>query len=99
MAAAAIVLPSQRSAAGLLAFDRLEQRLEVALAETARPVPLDDLEEQRRPIGHRLRENLQHVALIVAVDEDAQLGQLLEILLDRPDALRQRLVVRWRHAQ
>ena len=38
------------AAEGLLALDRLEQRFEVALAEAARPVPLDHLEEERRPI-------------------------------------------------
>src|SRR5436309_1933401 len=68
---------SQRPAPRLLALDRLEQRLEVALAEAPRPVPLDHLEEQRRPVGHRLGEDLQHVPLVVPVHEDAQLGQIL----------------------
>ena len=38
------------AAESLLALDRLEQRLEVALAEGARAVALDHLEEQRRPV-------------------------------------------------
>ena len=62
-------------------------------------MPLDDLEEQRRPILHRLGEDLQHVALVVAVDQDAQLGQLAHVLLDRADALGQHLVIGLRHAQ
>ena len=37
----------------LLALDRLEQRLEVPLAEAARAVPLDHLEEHRRPVLRR----------------------------------------------
>src|SRR3712207_699751 len=36
------------AAARLLALDGLEQRLEVALAEAQRAVPLDELEEHRR---------------------------------------------------
>jgi hypothetical protein len=54
----------------LLALDRLEQGLEVALAEAARAVALDDLEEDRRPVAERLGEDLQQVALVVVVDED-----------------------------
>ena len=37
----------------LLALDRLEQRLEVALAEAAGAVALDHLEEERRPVLRR----------------------------------------------
>ena len=42
----------------LLALDRLEQRLEVPVAEAARAVPLDHLEEERRAVLRRLREDL-----------------------------------------
>ncbi len=42
----------------LLAFDRLEQRLEVALAEALGTLALDDLEEHRGTVQHRLREEL-----------------------------------------
>ena len=38
----------------LLALERLEQRLEVALAEAAGAVALDQLEEHRRPVADRL---------------------------------------------
>ena len=57
----------QIPAGGLLALDRLEQRFEVALAEGARAVPLDHLEEERRPVLRRLREDLEQVAVLVAV--------------------------------
>src|SRR5262245_9869478 len=90
---------SQRPPPRLLALDGLEQRLEVALAEASRAVPLDDLEEQRRPVLHRLGEDLQQVTLFVAIDQDAQLGQLPDVLVDLADALGEHVVVGARHAQ
>src|SRR5215831_8161689 len=54
---------SEVAAAGLLPLDRLEQRLEVAFAKALRAVPLDQLEEDRRPVLHRLGEDLQQVAV------------------------------------
>jgi len=39
------IVGSEVGARVLFALDRLEQRLEVALAETQRPVPFDQLEE------------------------------------------------------
>src|SRR3954452_11135870 len=81
----------------LLALDRLEERLEVALAEAACAVALDDLEEDGRAVADRLREDLQHVALVVAVDEDAEPAQVLQALLDLADPLRDVLVVGLRH--
>src|SRR6185369_8214859 len=43
----------------LFALDRFEQRLEVADAEAARAVALDDLEEERRAILDGAGEDLQ----------------------------------------
>src|SRR5918996_3099235 len=77
----------------LLALDRLEEGLEVALAEAASAVPLDDLEEYGRTVSDRLREDLQQVALVVAVDEDAEPLQVLDVLVDLPDARRHLVVV------
>jgi putative peptidoglycan lipid II flippase len=68
----------QVAAPGLLPLDRLEQRLEVPLAEPLRSVPLDQLEEHRRPVFHRLGEDLQQVAVLVPVGQDAQLAQLVQ---------------------
>src|SRR6059058_3899513 len=70
-AASAAALPSPCSASEvpprrLLAFDRLEQGLEVPFAEASRAVALDQLEEDRGPVAERLREDLKQVALVVA---------------------------------
>src|SRR3954471_8175743 len=77
---------SEVAAQGLLALDRLEQGLEVALAERARAVPLDHLEEERRPVLRRLREDLEEVALVVAVGEDPEPPQVVVRLDDLADA-------------
>src|SRR5215471_17181272 len=68
----------QVAAAGLFALDRLEQGLEVALAEPLRAVPLDQLEEHGRPVLYRLGEHLQQVAVLVPVGEYLLGGQLGE---------------------
>src|SRR5262249_42710850 len=62
---------SEGPAEGLLALDGLEQGLEVPLAEAAGAVAFDHLEEERRAVEDRLGEDLEQVALVVAVDEDA----------------------------
>ena len=59
----------------LLALDGLEQRLEISLAETAAAFALDDFVEQRGAVFHRLGEDLQHVAFVVAIHQDAELLQ------------------------
>ena len=69
---------SEVAAGVLLALDGLEEGLEVALAEAERAVALDQLEEHRGPVAERLGEDLQQVAVLVAVDEDAALLQLLD---------------------
>src|SRR3712207_4904261 len=78
---------------GLLALDRLEQRLEVSLAEAAGAMALDDLEEDRRPVAERLGEDLQQVALVVAVDQDPEAPEVVEVLGDLTDAIRHLVVV------
>src|SRR6478752_3518519 len=80
---------SEVAAALLLALDRLEQRLEVALAEAEGAVTLDQLEEHRRAVLDGAGEDLQQVAVLVAVDEDAALLQLLDPHADVADALPQ----------
>ena len=44
----------------LLELDALEERLEVARPEPLVVVALDYLDEHRRPVLHRLREDLEH---------------------------------------
>src|ERR687892_202296 len=83
----------------LFALDRLEEGLEVALAEAAGAVALDDLEEHRRAVADRLGEDLQKVSLVVAIDQDAEPREVLQRLLDLADPLRDLLVVGLRRAQ
>src|ERR687884_1345633 len=83
----------QVAALGLLALDRLEQGLEVAVAEAARAVALDHLEEERGAILRRLREDLEQVAVVVAVGEDPEAAQVVVRLGDLADAGRHLLVV------
>src|SRR5687768_547540 len=77
----------------LLAFDRFEQRLEIPLPERLRALPLNDLIEQRRAILHRLAEDLEEIAVRVAIDEDAELRELTHRLVDLADAALELLVV------
>src|SRR5688500_8322459 len=83
----------------LLALDRLEQCLKMALPEAPGPAALDHLKEQGRPVGDRLRKDLQHVALVVPVNEAAEVGEYAEVLADVADSLRQHLIIRLRHAE
>jgi hypothetical protein len=86
-------------ALGLLTLDGLEQGLEVADAEAARAVALDDLEEERRAVLDRAGEDLQEVALLVAVGFDAQLLERVDRHADVADAVGQAGVVLVRQAE
>src|SRR5690349_23283443 len=83
----------------LLALDRLEQSLEVTVAEPAGAVALDHLEEDGGTVAGRLREDLQQIALVVAVHEDAEALEILHVLVDLADAPGGLVVVRVRRAQ
>src|SRR5581483_3587707 len=89
----------QVAAERLLALDRLEERLEVAFAEGGRAVTLDHLEEHRRPVLRGLREDLEQIAVVVAVDEDLVLLQHRVVLRDLADANRRLVVVRVRRVE
>src|SRR5919106_6360321 len=86
-------VPLKVSSLLLFAFDFLEQGLEVTFAEAARAVALDDLEEDRGPVADRLREDLEQVALVVAVDQDAEPAQVVDPLVDLADPLGHVVVV------
>src|SRR5207249_12131929 len=73
---------------GLLAFDRLEQRFEVPGSEAAGAAALDDLEEERGPVLDGAGEDLEQIALVVAVHEDAQALEVAVALEDLPDPAR-----------
>src|SRR5688500_8355078 len=97
--ASAKVASLEVSAERLLALDRLEQRLEVADAEAARPVALDDLEEERRAVLHGPREDLEEVALLVPVGLDPELLEGLHRDADVADAVGEGRVVLVRKAE
>src|SRR5579864_2295372 len=79
--AARALAHGQHAAAHLIELERLEQRLEIAFAETLVALALDDLEEARA--NDVLREDLQQQPLALgrgAVDQDATLAQALQVL-------------------
>src|SRR5665811_138003 len=81
---------SEVAALFLFAFESLKEGLEVALAEAERAVPLNEFEEYRGAVTDGLGEDLEQVAVFVAVDEDAALLQLLDRHPDVADAFAQR---------
>src|SRR5207302_10092799 len=88
----------QNAAAHLVELERLEQRLEVALAEALVALPLDDLEEDRADRG--LGEDLQkQPAAGAAVDQDLALVQLLERLAMVRQALAEHFVISVRRVE
>lgn len=61
----------QRTTQCLLALDGLEKGFKVPFSKTLGTFALDDLEEQGRTILNRLGENLEHVAFVIAIDENS----------------------------
>src|SRR5687768_3890183 len=90
---------SQISARRLLPLDRLEQGLEVPLTEALGTLALNDLVEQRGAVLHRLAEDLEQVAFIVAVHQDAELLELSQLLVNPADPLLHCVVVRLGHLE
>ena len=60
------------SAASLLFLDRNKQRLEVAFAKAFAALSLEDLVENRRAVLDRFGKDLEQIAFVVAVDQDAE---------------------------
>src|SRR5262249_41672476 len=90
----------QVAAEGLLALNGLEERLEVAGAEAASALALDHLEEDRWAVLHVLGKDLEQVAIVVTVHEDAEPCQLVYWLINLADARLQFLIVgRWRREE
>ena len=63
--------PLKVPAESLFPLNRLEKRAKIALAEAATAFSLDHFIEQSGAILYRTREDLQHVAFIVAIDQNA----------------------------
>src|SRR6266851_1395745 len=83
----------QIAAEGLLAFDGFEEGFEVAFAEAAASLALDDLVEDSRAVFYWSREYLKHVAFVVAIDEDAETLEFFDGFVDLADAVLQLGVV------
>jgi hypothetical protein len=73
---------SCRTPRDLVEFDRLEQGAEIAFAETLVALALDDLEEDRSDhvLGEDLQQQLALGVVAVAIDQDAQAAQFVEVL-------------------
>src|SRR5512140_1023777 len=82
----------------LIALERLEQRFEIALAESLVALALDELEEHGAE--ERLREDLQQQALAAAfgraVEQDAARAEVGDVLAVTGQALVEHLVIRVR---
>src|SRR5260221_9843733 len=86
----------QHSASDLIQLDRLEQRAEVAFAESFIALALDDLEKDRADDGRR--ENLQQHFVLYrrAIQEYAVALEPRDVLLVSGQARREQVVVRVR---
>src|SRR5215475_8315425 len=77
-------LRRKHPAPNLVFLDRLEQRLEISLAEAVVAFPLDELEEDRADhgLGEDLQQDLRFAAFdhSLAVNEDAVLPHALDRL-------------------
>ena len=73
----------------LFPFDGFEEGFEVAFAEAAASLALDDLVEDGGAVFDGAGEDLEHVAFVVAVDEDAEALEFVDGLVDFADAVLQ----------
>ncbi len=71
---ARLLFRSEVAASSLFPLNRLEQSFEIAFAEAAASFALNHFVEQRRPVFHGLGKDLQHVAFVVAIHKNAQVG-------------------------
>jgi hypothetical protein len=77
----------------LLFLERLEEGFEITFAETLGAFALNDFKKERRSILNRLREYLQQISLVVAIDQNAESLQRLLIFIDVADASGQLIVI------
>lgn len=76
--------PLQIASLRLLPLDSLKQTLEVPSSESIKLVPLNNLNENRRAIHQRLREELQKISALVKVNQDVQFLNRVEVFLQFP---------------
>lgn len=82
----------------LLFLDRDEQSFEVSFTETFTSFALEDLVEDGRAIFDGFGEDLEQVAFVVAVDEDAEFFQFVYAFVDLAYAVGELFIIRVRHA-
>src|SRR5436853_1967329 len=70
----------------LLALDGFKECFDVAATKPPRALSLNDLVKEGRPWMHRLAKDLQKIAPLVAVNENAQAAQGLNLFRDVTDA-------------
>ena len=76
---------SEVSSPPLFFLNRDEKGFEVAFPEAFAAFTLEDLIEDGGPVFDGLGEDLEHVAVVVAIDEDVAPLKELGILVDRDD--------------
>ncbi len=81
------------AAQSLLALNRFKQGLEVAFAETLGTFAVNDFVKQRRAVGDWLGKDLQQIPFVIAVDENAEFAERIDVLVDLAHTIRQHVVV------
>src|SRR6267378_4405879 len=83
----------------LLFLQCFKQRLEISFPETLRAFALDDFEEQRRSVLHRLRKYLEQITFVIAVDQKPEPLQRPQVFVNVTDSLGKRVVISGRNVQ
>lgn len=95
------ILSNQIPPKFLLSFNRLKQTLKVTSPKPIKVIPLNNLNENSRPIHQVLREQLQKVPALVKINQDIQTLQHFKVLIElEPRLLKSHLhtiVIRLRH--
>jgi len=77
----------------LFLFYRFEEGLEIALAKGLATSPLYQFEKESRSVLERFGKDLEHVSLLILVDQNAEFLEVVYALGDSSDSLRKFCVV------
>src|SRR5437773_6884276 len=94
-----VIPPLEIAPRVLLFFQRLKEGFEIAFAKTLRPLALDDFKKESGPVLHWLGKYLEQITFVIAVDQNAESLERLEVLVDVTHAIRQRVVIGRRNIQ
>src|SRR6266487_6492688 len=83
----------------LFAFDGFEERLEIAFAKAFRALALNNFEKERGPVFYRFGKYLKQITFVIAIDQDAQSLQRVQLLIDVTYTIKQRVVIVGRYVQ